>query len=170
MEAIPTPAPLKAISRSLPSTTGGSTRPSVTVRSIITPPANTHCHWCFCAHEHTVGDANTASGLDVLVNNNHRHRQHSLGTSALASTSPALATRPNGFSALDANTTGNGNIALGSLAGANLTTGSNNIDIGNVGVAGESSTIRLGHDRNPDGHLLSLASVGADWRGRTGRD
>jgi len=60
------------------------------------------------------------------------------------STSPALATRPFGFSALDANTTGNGNIALGSLAGASLTTGSNNIDIGNAGLAGESSTIRLG--------------------------
>jgi len=30
------------------------------------------------------------------------------------------------------------------LAGANLNTGSNNIDIGNAGLAGESSTIRIG--------------------------
>ena len=30
------------------------------------------------------------------------------------------------------------------VAGTNLTTGSNNIDIGNVGVAAESHTIRLG--------------------------
>ena len=36
------------------------------------------------------------------------------------------------------------NIALGFLAGGNLTTGSNNIDIGNPGVAGESNTIRIG--------------------------
>ena len=33
---------------------------------------------------------------------------------------------------------------MGYLAGRNLTTGDNNIDIGNVGVAGESSNIRIG--------------------------
>jgi len=33
---------------------------------------------------------------------------------------------------------------LGYLAGENLTTGNNNIDIGNLGVAGESNTIRVG--------------------------
>jgi uncharacterized coiled-coil protein SlyX len=36
------------------------------------------------------------------------------------------------------------NIALGSNAGANLTTGSNNIDIGNRGVAGDAAKIRIG--------------------------
>ena len=40
--------------------------------------------------------------------------------------------------------TGNDNIALGYLAGNNLTTGSSNIDIGNFGLAGESSVIRIG--------------------------
>ena len=48
-----------------------------------------------------------------------------------------------GFEAL-ANNTGSFNIAVGNRAGANLTTGSNNIDFGNVGVAGESKTIRIG--------------------------
>jgi hypothetical protein len=33
---------------------------------------------------------------------------------------------------------------LGSLAGSNLTTGNNNIDIGNLGVAAEANTIRIG--------------------------
>ena len=33
---------------------------------------------------------------------------------------------------------------MGYLAGDNLTTGSNNIDIGNVGVAGEAAKIRIG--------------------------
>ena len=42
------------------------------------------------------------------------------------------------------NNTGNGNTALGAVAGVNLTTGDNNIDIGNSGVAGESSMIRIG--------------------------
>jgi len=42
------------------------------------------------------------------------------------------------------NTTGASNIALGSTAGSNLTTGNNNIDIGTQGVAGESNKIRIG--------------------------
>ena len=48
------------------------------------------------------------------------------------------------MTALYVNITGNGNIALGANAGLNLTTGDNNIDIGNSGVAGESSMIRIG--------------------------
>jgi len=42
------------------------------------------------------------------------------------------------------NTTGAGNNALGNFAGSKLTTGDNNIDIGNLGVAGEAGTIRIG--------------------------
>ena len=60
------------------------------------------------------------------------------------STQPATTTRPRVISALFRNTTGSSNIALGFHAGLNLTTGSNNIDIGNVGVAAEANTIRVG--------------------------
>jgi hypothetical protein len=42
------------------------------------------------------------------------------------------------------NNTGNENIGLGHGGGGNLTTGDNNIDIGNFGVAAESNTIRIG--------------------------
>ena len=42
------------------------------------------------------------------------------------------------------NTTGNNNIALGFGAGGSLTTGSNNIDIGNLGNREEGNTIRIG--------------------------
>jgi len=48
------------------------------------------------------------------------------------------------LNALLNNKTGSSNIAVGSQAGSNLTTGSNNIDIGNLGVAGESGKIRIG--------------------------
>ncbi|HEY6070568.1 MAG TPA: tail fiber domain-containing protein, partial [Chthoniobacterales bacterium] len=48
--------------------------------------------------------------------------------------------------ALNNSTTGQFNIAIGALAGFNLTTGDNNIDIGNAGVAGETNTIRIGGD------------------------
>jgi hypothetical protein len=46
--------------------------------------------------------------------------------------------------ALKNGTTGTNNIAIGASAGINLTTGNNNIDLGNSGVAGESNTTRIG--------------------------
>ena len=49
-----------------------------------------------------------------------------------------------GYQALRSLTLGNYNIALGDLAGLNLTTGSDNIYIGHGGVANESNTMRLG--------------------------
>jgi predicted ribosome quality control (RQC) complex YloA/Tae2 family protein len=42
------------------------------------------------------------------------------------------------------NTSGSNNIAFGVDAGSFLTTGNNNIDIGNSGIIGESDTIRIG--------------------------
>ena len=59
-------------------------------------------------------------------------------------TPPAPINSANGINALANNTTGNFNIAFGLSSGSNLTTGNNNIDIGNPGVAGESSRIRIG--------------------------
>ena len=49
-----------------------------------------------------------------------------------------------GFHPLESNSGGNGNIALGQSAGANLNTGNDNIDIANAGIAGEANTIRIG--------------------------
>jgi hypothetical protein len=48
--------------------------------------------------------------------------------------------------ALSSNTTGSNNLALGRNAGRNLTTGSDNIDIANLGRAGEAGTIRIGNN------------------------
>jgi hypothetical protein len=76
---------------------------------------------------------NTATGYQALFS----------GTSAYDNTAV-------GFQALISNN-GNNNVAVGQQAGSNLTTGSNNIDIGDATVnsvaddiAGESDTIRIG--------------------------
>jgi hypothetical protein len=45
---------------------------------------------------------------------------------------------------LHALTTGSGNVALGVNAGNVLTTGSNNVDVANSGVAGDTGRIRIG--------------------------
>jgi hypothetical protein len=68
------------------------------------------------------------------------------GGSALFFNTTGSGNTANGFQALYRNATGSSNIALGINAGLNLTTGSNNIDIGNVGIADEANTIRIGTD------------------------
>jgi uncharacterized coiled-coil protein SlyX len=75
---------------------------------------------------HTVGDYNTALGAYALSDNETRRFNTAIGAYALQ------------------HGAGNNNIAVGFLSGRNLKTGDNNIDIGNEGVAGEDSTIRIG--------------------------
>ena len=60
------------------------------------------------------------------------------------STPPANPTRRWATRRCSGNTTGSNNVGLGKRAGYNLTTGGNNIDIGNLGVAAEANTIRIG--------------------------
>jgi hypothetical protein len=48
---------------------------------------------------------------------------------------------------------------IGPWAGDNLTTGSNNIDIANPGVAGESSTIRIGTSGHHATYIAGISGV-----------
>jgi hypothetical protein len=92
----------------------------------------------------TSGDDNTAVGFEALLDNTTGIDNTASGYQALVSNTTGKNNVAEGSSALRNNTTGDSNIAVGESAGANLTTGSNNIDIGNLGVAGESNTIRVG--------------------------
>ena len=89
------------------------------------------------------GNDNTAVGIAALLLNTSGGDNTAVGTAALELNSTGSNNTANGAFALF-NINGNGNIALGAAAGVNLTTGDNNIDIGNSGVAGESSMIRIG--------------------------
>jgi hypothetical protein len=60
-----------------------------------------------------------------------------------------------GSSALQ-NNTGSFNTAVGFNAGANLTTGSNNIEIDAPGVAGESNTMRIGNGKLTATYILGI--------------
>jgi trimeric autotransporter adhesin len=112
-------------------------------------------------HDNTTGYGNTAMGASALQSNTIEGQNSAYGFAALQrnltgegnTATGANALQSNrtahfntacGFAALQRNTTGESNIALGATAGQNLTTGSDNIDIGNAGVAGESNTIRIG--------------------------
>jgi len=90
------------------------------------------------------GSNNTANGVNALFRNSTGSNNTANGLSALGNNTTGVGNLALGSTALFRNTTGRFNTAVGAFAGSKLTTGSNNIDIGNVGVAGEANTIRIG--------------------------
>jgi len=118
----------------------------------------------------TTGNANTAVGAGTL-DLNHADNNTAIGTAALLLNTIGTGNTAVGVAAMELNSTGinntangafalfnitgNGNIALGANAGVNLTTGDDNIDIGNIGVAGESSVIRIGDPAVHEGIFLA---------------
>ena len=89
------------------------------------------------------GSFNMAVGTEALTNNTANYNM-AIGFRVGFMNTTGNHLTGIGAGALLHNTTGSGNTALGANAGGNLTTGDNNIDIGNIGVAGESSMIRIG--------------------------
>jgi hypothetical protein len=79
-----------------------------------------------------------------MMANTTGHDNVSLGEIALISNISGNYNVAIGQFAVGSNTTGELDVGLGWQAGFNLTTGNNNIDIANLGVAGESNTIRIG--------------------------
>src|ERR1041385_7231725 len=109
----------------------------------------------------TTGEGNTATGVQALRSNSAGFRNTANGLSALAANTSGSQNTADGVNSLFRNTTGAANVAigynvlfnnttggfntaLGPAAGSQLTTGSNNIDIANKGIAAEANTIRIG--------------------------
>jgi hypothetical protein len=92
-----------------------------------------------------VGGANVAIGWQAMLLVTSGGGNTAVGSGALTSLTMNNNNTAIGFNSLQ-NTIGGdqGNIGIGFYGGVNLTTGDNNIDIGNSGVAGESGTIRIG--------------------------
>src|SRR6476660_8816693 len=89
------------------------------------------------------GSFNTATGEAALVANTTGYQNTATGSRALFDNATGHDNTAIGFQALHGNN-GSNNIGLGHNAGSALTTGSNNIDIGDFGAAGESNTVRIG--------------------------
>jgi len=89
----------------------------------------------------TTGFKNTANGNAALFFNKTGNGKTADGQSALAKN------------------TGSFNTAVGFNAGGNLTTGHDNIDIGNAGVAGESNTMRLGNAKQTTTYIKGIRGV-----------
>ena len=91
----------------------------------------------------TSGNENSAFGLGTLLNNTTGYGNTAVGNTSMNTNVDGFNNTAIGNGALYSNISGDKNIAIGLSAGYSLT-GDNNIDIGNGGVAAESSTIRLG--------------------------
>jgi len=94
-------------------------------------------------YSNTTGGGNTASGNNALYSNTTGAGNTASGIGALLDNTTGQNNTASGYGALQDNSTGSNNIALGYAAGV-LITGSNNIDIGNKGVATDNGFIRIG--------------------------
>ena len=91
----------------------------------------------------TTGNYNTAAGSEALKSNKTGLQNVANGRSSLYANTTGQSNTADGAFALYSNISGSKNIAVGAFAGY-YTSGSNNIVIGNNGVASESNTIRIG--------------------------
>jgi hypothetical protein len=109
----------------------------------------------------TTGTANTAIGYQALVFNDGGRYNIASGYQALYSNTIGQGNTAVGLGALSSNTIGDH--AIGFTAGSDLTTGNVNIDIGNVGIAGEGGTIRIGDENHVATYIAGIAgqTVGA---------
>ncbi len=108
-------------------------------------------HGDYALFFNTSGLYGTAVGHWALRGNTTAIGNTAVGESAMVANTTGETNTAVGWGALRNNTTGFGNVALGAGAGAN-TVGSNNIVIGNAGVA-ESNRIRIG---TPGSHTATF--------------
>src|SRR4029077_5388008 len=92
----------------------------------------------------TEGNSNTATGASALFSNTTGDLNTAIGSQALFNNTLGDRNTAIGPGALFLNFNASDNIALGFHAGSALTTGDHNIDIGNVGGADEANPIRIG--------------------------
>ena len=107
----------------------------------------------------TSGSGNTANGLSAMMANTSGVDNIAIGVSALWNNTIGNRNTVVGRNAMLFNTAGDYNIALGYEAGSSLTTGSRNINIGNLGVAAESNTIRIGDANQTRTFISGIRSV-----------
>jgi Chaperone of endosialidase len=111
----------------------------------------------------TTGVQNTAVGFSALSSSttagaNSTGANTAVGAFALGSTITGGASTAIGYAALF-NATGGGNIALGDLAGFDVTAGDSNILIGNRGVAADAATIRIGSEFQTRTFIAAIRGV-----------
>ena len=146
IQPVPTTRPL--VSRWVSTTTGsGNTADGFGALSVNSTGNYNTASGYAALNRNTTGALNTASGDDALVFNTTGSNNTAFGADALYNNNTGSFNTAIGVGALGAfvaSGSGNTNIAAGYQAGLNVTTTSNNIEIGNQGAATDSGTIRIG--------------------------
>jgi len=106
--------------------------------------SNNAAFGAFALATNTTGGDNTATGVGALIADTTGGGNTAHGAGALPSNVDGIRNTAMGWLTLQDNTSGSDNIAIGVQAGSAFTTESQNIDIANDGVAGDSGTIRIG--------------------------
>ena len=109
-------------------------------------------------YSNTSGNYNAASGFEALFANTTASSNTASGYRALYLTTTGEGNTAIGFRALLSNTIGLNNIGVGTNAGYAVT-GSNNIDIGSTGSAGESGVIRIGGPSQSATYIAGISSA-----------
>jgi hypothetical protein len=112
----------------------------------------------FALFTNTIGTSNTASGAFALLNNTTGVENTANGYRVLSGNATGVGNTAYGSQAL-VQSTGNNNIALGAHAGFNISTGSDNIHIGNVGAGNESATVRIGDNNQTKAFIAGINGV-----------
>ena len=115
----------------------------------------------------TTGNDNTALGRSALSSNTTGTDNTALGQLALQFNTTGNFNTALGRDTLDGSSTlGDFNVALGAGAGSNLTgSESDNIDVGNDGVIGDSHTIRIGISGTGSGQQSQTFLAGVNGKG-----
>jgi hypothetical protein len=106
-----------------------------------TTGSNNAAYGLFSLQTNTTGSNNTAIGFETLRLNRQGVNNTALGNNSLY------------------NCRGSSNTAIGISAGMNITRGNNDICIGNVGVATESNTIRIGNETHTNAFVAGISGV-----------
>ena len=109
-------------------------------------------------YHNTTAIRNTAVGAHALYGNSTGNNNTSVGIETLWVNKTGSDNTAIGLYALFSNT-GSSNTAVGTSAGFNLTTGGNNIDIANMGVAAESNTIRIGNETQTNTFIAGISGA-----------
>jgi endosialidase-like protein len=119
----------------------GSDNTAVGNRALFSNTGNGNTAIGSSMSSNTAGSNNTAVGFQALDTNTTGFENTALGYQALL------------------NSTGAGNTAVGYLAGQNLTTGDDNIDIGSDGAGSDSGVIRIGRSFINATYIAGIANA-----------
>jgi hypothetical protein len=110
------------------------------------------------ALESNAGSGNTAAGYVALQSNTSGSYNTAIGYGALQYNTTSAYNTAVGTDALY-QATGTNNIAMGDGAGSQISSGSNNIDIGNSGVSTDSGIIRIGVNSSKSQTAAYIAGI-----------